>query len=667
MGIWKEDKQDFAYKLYKDTDTFFENINEQSSLNAEYRPGQHSLALDTVDAINNKEISLVEAGVGSGKSWGYLVPLLLASKNDPNFKGFIISTSSIALQEQLKREIKVLSDVLGVDIDVTIAKGRNNYICPKRLGNYVKANPDDTDIKEIVSKSDNGIIDKENYPNIARHVWNRININQTNCSKCLDKKNCQYILNRKNLPKAKYVVCNHDLLVEALKRDTVDTILKNPDILVVDEAHALEEKIRNSYKKTITKKELEMLINYVTVAVSDYSEETYAEDFTITALNRVFNDISHRARYQYRKSSKTDTEIFNDETSGFTMTEHLAEDLRVLTARLDNLLARCYQHKSYNSKLARFYRSLEEYNNVFKDLLKPEHNRDNVYIASFMPNTHNHISLDYVPKNIALLAKNLLGDNSYGKVFTSATMTTGDDDYTYFATNLGLDRINGVKIVKEYPQKSPFDYDNNALLYLDKTTVSPKSLDHSLYLKSIALKIDDLIKTTKGRSLVLFTAKQDMLDVYNMLDSKDHDFNLLVQNDRVSADRLKNIFKDDVSSVLFATGSFWEGVDIKGESLMNVIIPKLPFPVVDPIIEEKASYYKDGFKEVYMKEMLLKLKQGAGRLIRGNKDKGIVAILDSRVTDYESDIRCSLPFNNVTDKMEDVHDFVNNGFVKVKK
>ena len=140
MNIWKE-KDRFNPKLYEEVDSFFENLYDNETL--EYRSVQHTMALDIVDAIKNKEILLMEAEVGSGKSWGYLVPLLYASKDKENFKGFLISTSSIALQEQLKIEIENISKMLGIDIPITIAKGRNNFICKKRLDNYIRRHDED--------------------------------------------------------------------------------------------------------------------------------------------------------------------------------------------------------------------------------------------------------------------------------------------------------------------------------------------------------------------------------------------------------------------------------------------------------------------------------------------------------------------------------------------
>ena len=663
MNIWKE-KDRFNPKLYEEVDSFFENLYDNETL--EYRSVQHTMALDIVDAIKNKEILLMEAEVGSGKSWGYLVPLLYASKDKENFKGFLISTSSIALQEQLKIEIENISKMLGIDIPITIAKGRNNFICKKRLEDYIRHHDDDEKLKELEKKVSIGCIDKEEYQDIPSYVWKKININYVNCNSCLYKKTCEYILKCEKWPESKFVICNHDLLAESLKRDYNDLILQDPSILVIDEAHNLEEKIRNSYKNSISKSKLEALILKIEFLISaDDSLDGYENNPILESLNKVFRMISTIAKYKYRKNAKENIDVFDEETCGFDISYSLKEEISNLISRLDSLIVEASNYKYLDKRFIGSINILKYYVNVFKDLISD--NSENIYWVSFLPNTRDHITLDYVRKAIYKEASRLLSNSKYGKVFTSATMTTVDGDYNYFVNNLGLNRINGVPIIKEYPGESPFDYDNNALLYLSDDCISPKSPDRELYLETLATKVDELINITEGRSLVLFTSKEDMKRVYNKVTMNNHDFNIMLQTDDISADTLKARFKEDEHSVLFATGSFFEGIDVKGEALENVIITKLPFPVVNPIIEEKASHFSNGFNEVYLPEMIIKLKQGVGRLIRSSTDKGIVSILDPRYKDYDGVILDSLPFGNVTTNIEEVKSFATNKLGIVKK
>lgn len=664
MSIWKEESK-FDYKLYQEIDSFFENLRGKK--NVEYREGQATMALDVLDALRNREILLIEAGVGIGKSWGYLVPLLYASKDKDNFKGFIISTSSIALQDQLKEEINKLSKMLGIDIPFVIAKGRNNYICKKRLDEQIKRDGSNDILQEIKRSVDMGLIDKENYTDIPNKLWKNINVNYVNCTNCLYKNDCKYMLKRKSFPKAKYVICNHDLLVESLKRDNNDLILQDPSILIVDEAHNLEDKIRNSYKESLNKNKIESLILKISFMIYDDDSDILTDNQLIQSLNKVFRMISTKAKYKYRKNAKRYVEMFDEETSGFDISDKLKEETIILIKQLEYLISEANRYQYFDKKLINYISILKKYVDIFKDMISD--NSKNIYFVSFIASTKDHINLEYVKKDIYKEAAKLLSNNNYGKVFTSATMTTTKDNYNYFANNLGLNDINGISVVKEFSQTSPYDYENNSLLYLSDDCVTPKSLDHNLYLNSIANKVSELIKITDGRTLVLFTSKEDMRRVYEIVNKEQYDFNIILQTDDINADSLKNTFKEDTTSVLFATGSFFEGIDVKGESLENVIITKLPFPVVNPIIEDKASHFRDGVKEVYLPEMLIKLKQGAGRLIRSSTDKGIVSILDSRYKDYEEAIVEALPFTNITKNIEDVESFANNklSVSKVKK
>ena len=197
--------------------------------------------------------------------------------------------------------------------------------------------------------------------------------------------------------------------------------------------------------------------------------------------------------------------------------------------------------------------------------------------------------------------------------------------------------------------------------------MTPKAKDHDLYLDSLAKKVAEMIRITNGKSLVLFTSKTDMKEVYQRLQEQEFPFDLLIQEEGKNAEVIKEKFKNDINSTLLASGAFWEGIDVKGESLQQVIITKLPFPVVDPIIQEKASQYTNGFEKVYIPEMLVKLKQGTGRLIRSATDQGIITILDSRTPEYIETLTDNLPFSNVTADLEKVKEFADKKLNSNKK
>lgn len=648
MNIWKEES--FDINLYNQVDSFFENLRGSKKL--EYREGQHTMALDIMDAIKNREISLIEAGVGSGKSWGYLVPLIVSCKDKERFKGFIISTSSIALQDQLQEEIKTLSNLLEIPIDVEIAKGKNNYICQKRAEQFLAYQDNASRYPDLRDKIKEGKTERGEYQEIPTVAWKRLNVDRVKCNDCLYQKNCQYKLKRKAWPTSRAIICNHDLLAEALKREKSGKMLNIPSVLVIDEAHQLEEKIRNSYKNSLTKTGIEALIYAIYLETTEEIESSLP---ILTTLNQVFRTISNNAKKEYKSNNPNDIEHLDSETSGFKCTKKAKEQINKLIIEMNDLIMDAELNIGKNVNVVYRINELKEVKKILTDIVS--NRQQNIYWAAFQPNTKEHVEIQYVPKNINKIASRLLSNPSYAKVFTSATLTPNVNDYGYFKKGLGLDEIVGLPIVQEFPQPSPYDYDHNTILYCATDVLSPKQQDHNLYIESLSKKVDELLEVTKGRSLILFTSKSDMEKVYQKLTEKDRDFNIILQEDGKSADLIKEQFKNDETSCLLATGAFWEGVDIKGPSLEQVIITKLPFPIVDPVIQEKASYYSDGFQEVYMPEMLLKLKQGTGRLIRSRNDKGIISILDSRMKEYGETILDALPYKNVTGSIDEVLEF----------
>ncbi len=665
MNVWKKEEQILSREQEEQIDGFFSNLETSKTL--EYREGQHTMALDIADAIKDRSILLIESGVGSGKSWAYLVPLLYASSGNDKFKGFIISTSSKALQDQLKKEIETLSDMLELPkkIDVTIAKGRSNYLCKRRFEYFAKSHDRQKEkIESIQERIEQGKVERADYQDLSQIDWKKMNVDKVRCTNCLYESNCTYRAKRKRWPESKAVICNHNLLVESLKRDSERPLLREPSILIVDEAHTLEEKIRDSYKKSLNKDELETLIYEIYANLNKAKEDKPI----IGTINDLFRKVSISAKKEYKENTTEDIDAFDSETSGFKCNKAI----KVLTEKLIEQLTDLEEEAQFFSKFNRkkeFLEKIEDLKNIksaFKDLITTNENQKNVYWAAFLPGTREHIEILYVPKNIPEIARGLLKNQNYGKVFTSATLTA-EGDYEYFAKGLGIDSKIGSRITSEEPLHSPFNYSENALLYCPTDLVSPKDSNREAYLDSITTKIDELLDITEGRTLVLFTAKKDMQEVYAKITERERPYNVYIQEEGKDTEIIKNKFKEDTTSCLFATGSFWEGIDIKGDSLESVIIPKLPFHVVDPIMDSKANYYAGGTNTVYLQDMLIKLKQGAGRLIRSEKDKGIVSILDSRVKDYARPILATLPFDNVTADINEVIAFKDNNLVKSKE
>lgn len=206
------------------------------------------------------------------------------------------------------------------------------------------------------------------------------------------------------------------------------------------------------------------------------------------------------------------------------------------------------------------------------------------------------------------------------------------------------------------PKPSPFPYDEHAMLYYCDDLPHPTQ-ERSAFIQAGVERLVEILDISHGKALVLFTAKTDLEEVYEALQSRDLPYQVLKQQPGPSQDQVLKEFRDDVDSVLLGTGAYWEGIDIKGKSLSNLVIFRLPFPVPDPIIEDKVSMVKDGLMEVRVPEMIIKLKQGIGRLIRSASDTGIVSIIDPRLRDdpparYRDIVWSSLPIQNRTTSLE---------------
>lgn len=255
----------------------------------------------------------------------------------------------------------------------------------------------------------------------------------------------------------------------------------------------------------------------------------------------------------------------------------------------------------------------------------------------------------------------MLYKSGVSTILTSATLSSGGiNGYDYFLDSIGYP--NTAKAAE--PKSSPFDYDSNTMLYTTSALPYPNKDNREEYcLKSIP-EIVRLLNVTKGKALILFTAKTDMEYVYKKLSNMPLPYKFIMQSTGSSQEHLLRKFKSDTDSVLLGTGTFWEGINVEGEALSQVIIFKLPFPVPDPIIDYKMSLVKDPIGEVAVPEMIIKLKQGTGRLIRSSNDRGIVSILDPRVSmksksAYTDKTIGSMLTSNRTESIDHLSDFWN--------
>lgn len=565
-------------------------------------------------------------------------------------KSIIISTSTIALQEQLQKDIATLNSILNWDVPSIIAKGRTHYICKKKVT--------DADLLHELEENPTKI-DRVDYDKYNEYEWNKININKCEYRECEYYNSCYFIELREKIRSFQgIIICNHDLLLENQKRKTYERRLLLPNVkyIVLDEAHNLEEKGRNSFKEDITLQECREILNRTQVILSRFNYFNIENiELAQNSINKIFEILNKQVEQQVQEAIEDNRIIAeNDlEICKVFCTPELIKNSSAFYSAIQNI--DIYMQTidyGYSEDIDNLLTDLEKLEDIFENLKEIE--SDNI----FWIENKKKIVLNTCSKYVSSQIKNVLfDDKSSIKILTSATLNTsnkGEVLYEYFTKNVGLD-IDEELFLSE-PKMSPFDYENNMICYCCKDITAPNG-NHDNYIRDITRKITELLNTTKGKTLILFTSKADMKLVYDNLRVANLPYEILIQKDGASQNSTKEEFKNDINSVLLSTGSFWEGIDIKGKSLSNVIIVRLPFPIPDPIIEYKCSVVDDNEK-VLIPEMKIKLKQGIGRLIRGKDDTGIVSILDSRIERHLNKVLECIPTSNITYNIEDVKKFV---------
>lgn len=655
----KNDKQDLKYKeLEKLVWEFF--MNKIPKLGFESREGQEDMALDICSSIRDKQHTIVEAGVGIGKSYAYIVPLMYYNMifNKP----VIIATSTIALQEQLIKDIKTISIHIKHKPEIILAKGMSHFVCKERGEKYFKNIP----VKELSEESNMlrkyieiGKVDRKNINmDVSENLWEMVNVKPTQHSKCKYFKSCRFMELREKMINTKgVIICNQDLLtvhLQKLKRGQKGLLNTDVDIIVIDEAHNLEEKVRSSLVENYSIRKIQGILN-------ELSQDISKGDVKSTILKgiRVVNSLL------YKLFNILDKQIKDQISNGFKGEE--AERYFINTKEVKDLFQGLIKNINNIYSLGKVYSSdnlqdetLEETFNLilfFKNAIDVKGR----YL--FWLEKNNTIKIHSCPKNMDMEIRKLYFDRLKTTILTSATIANknhGNEEerYEYFIKNTGFPVEKGFLS----PQKfSPFPYKENTILYYTENMPHPTH-QREEFIKMASQKIESLLNITKGKALILFTSKSDLNEVYSILKGKNLGYNIIKQRSMSSQDEILEEFKNDEDSVLLATGTFWEGIDVPGKALSNLIIFRLPFPPPDPILEYKKNTSKDFLMEVSVPLMVVKLRQGVGRLIRKHTDTGIVSILDSRIGDnssssYKKIVFDSIPMKNRTKDINKVKDF----------
>lgn len=649
---------------------FFMDIGPEK-YNLEYRDGQYEMACEIIEAVQRNQHLLVEAGVGIGKTFAYLLPLIYI--NLAFDIPITIATSTIALQEQIKKDIEILNDFVSIRSQVILIKGQNHYVCLRRANIYFegKKNSLSNDEEGFKRLIENGSQDESEFiSSVPTNIWEQINIRKLNkreCNFCNYRGACKYYQNRVKLSNfTGFVLCNQDLLNAHLQLiDSGNTGILNPakNIIVVDEAHNMESKVRSSTTIMIERKNLLNLISKAEKTVKKEDKNFIQPKYrkVIKCTNGFFHTLYESVNNQI---NSCEFNIIDAERFEFKGNDNEKKVLFALTKSISDYVEEIELINSLGFTISNYDYETEEIRELAKisnylDTVVENIDKWLIWIEKIYFKNHENIKFCFCPKNTKEIIKKLYfkGNNLY--IFTSATLRnssngTLENQYQYFINNTNFPIHENGNIAKA--KDSPFLYDKNAMIYYCNDMPHPNK-KHQEFIFEGTERMLQLLEISNGKALVLFTAKSDMEEVYSILISKKLPYKILMQSKGTSQEQVINDFKHDVNSVLLGTGAYWEGVSLEGETLSNLIIFRLPFPIPDPIINYKANISNNRLMDVFVPEMIIKLKQGIGRLIRNFTDKGIVSIIDGRLKDeqptqYRDIVWDSLPIKNRTNDIQ---------------
>ena len=611
------------------------------------RAQQIQLATAIAQAIHEQTILVAEAGTGTGKTYAYLIPCLLSGKKA------VISTATKTLQDQLfHKDLPMLVRALGIAVRVQNLKGRANYLCRYRVdlhaeeGRFVspQCSHEILHVREKLAQLTDG--ERGELPEISEDspVWPYVTSTADNClgTECQFHQTCFLVKARKRALDADVVVINHHLYFadSRLKKDGFGELLPGVDVVVFDEAHQLADIAANFHGE-----------RFGTRQIRDLLDDTLREWPVLDLANQPLKQLSHtldKVMDQLLLALPAREERLGWEQVLGNKAFNSAWDSWLLVC--DELL-QCFANANLeeNTGLARCKTRLEELTGLLKLFIGP-----NVQRIRWLERFKHHLVFHATPFDIADAFRGLLERQPCAYIFTSATLTMADS-FDCFIKPLGLLQASTLLL------PSPFDFQQQALLYLPRGLPDPKD---SSYYEALLVKALPVIEACGGRCFFLFTSHRALRQVALLLTNK-LKYPLLIQGDEAKPILLAR-FRELGNAVLLGTATFWEGVDVKGEALSCVIIDKLPFASpVDPVIRGKMAYLKSrglsGFDELSLPDAVLALKQGVGRLIRDEHDRGVLMIADPRLTgrDYGKRIFKSLPMMRKTRDEQTVLNFIN--------
>lgn len=642
--------------------------------NYEERPAQINLVKEITSAFNGNKIGVFEAGTGVGKSFAYLIPSILWAVN--NKERVVISTGTINLQQQLyEKDIPAAQEITGQKIKAVLLKGRQNYVCLRRLSDAVTEPSLFEEENEVIGKIDDWTRETETGSrtdlsfNPPESAWSRVNSESDSCmgGRCPFRENCFVMKVRKEAADANLIVVNHHLLFADIESRMSgagyeDTAVLPPYKRVVfDEAHGIEDSATSFFSESFTRFKLMKQINLLyrqwrgtrsgflvqAAAVSSADDFSEKADSCIEAIKETVTVLDQDAVLLLEDDFSV--RIHDGNVDNYVQLFEKMKNLKVAVTDFYNLASMViskiddrdsdvpavWESKTVLSRLEGLCVLLDHFMNW------SEH-RDKVFWMQKVripPKTPGEEALLFVqfyetPLDIAPMMNGGVFEPLDSVVCTSATLRT-ESNFGYWLRRTGAGFVENERLVKN-SFESPFPYKTNVLFGVPSDAPFPDSQYYQTYVEQT---VPRLIEAAGGRTLVLFTSYDSLKYAYNVAAGAlaGKGITLMKQGDD-DRFRLLESFKEDTQSVLFATDSFWEGVDVPGDSLSQVIIVKLPFAVPnDPVFAARSEDLEkkggNSFMQLSVPQAVIKFRQGFGRLVRRGDDRGVIIVLDRRIVE----------------------------------